>query len=92
MRKSTQRERRLSFAEITKDLSPSAEGQVAQQVSSDSKQREENWTPSSGGGKRAAFDSRANQQERRGTPRLRAGKTQNKMEFSPIRFLSPSPT
>lgn len=47
MRKSTQRERKLSFAETTKDLS-----QMTLQVSSDSKQREEKWTPSSGGGQR----------------------------------------
>lgn len=52
MRKSTQRERRPSFAEITKDLSPSAEGQMTLQESSDSKQREEKWTPNSGGGQR----------------------------------------
>lgn len=47
MRKSTQRERKLSFAEITKDLS-----QMTLQESSDSKQREEKWTPNSGGGQR----------------------------------------
>lgn len=47
MRKATQRERKLSFAEITKDLS-----QMTLQESSDSKQREEKWTPNSGGGQR----------------------------------------
>lgn len=97
MRKSTQRERRLSFAEITKDLSASAEAQMTLQVSSDSKQREEKWTPSSGVGQREldlALHLTAGQTSKKGEglQGLELAKIQNKMEFSPIRFLSPSPT
>lgn len=88
----SQRERRLSFAEITKGLSPPAEDQMALQGSSDPKQREWKWISSSRRAKRE-LDLTAGQTSKKGEGLQGSGLAKcTKKLIESCKILSPNPT